>query len=192
MTDQLKRLHADLGNYRRTLDWVISLPQPSPDECRNCCFQLLRDLSKIHSSALDVLEMLYRYEVPNARAKGEFVRSDIQREAELRTRLRDRLRSWTCWESLVAERSWASVAGLASIEDFVECLSLHLPEIHEETLRIERYLELLSVKPTGRSVAGLTTALDHVVFHHLCFVFPALPFKPDIGALGVEPSGPIR
>ena len=174
MINKLRKLDAHMMAYRTNVDRIFSAPPGEPRACRKYFFELLRDLSQIYAASLVLLDEFSNAHVPGMRTGGKLLDIDAKRFGELRKRFRDQLQSLPCWASFEPRFAFSEATGLSSVEDYLNSLTLHLPEIYEETLRAKDYADSLLREPTDSAVAGITTGLEHMSYNHISFVFAAL------------------
>jgi len=176
MTASLHNLVASTTAYRATVDRLFSEPMSDPEAARKYFFELLISVTQLYLAYLLVARD--RDEIDSASAAGthrtERIRSDIQREMSLRKRLEERLEALPCWSYFDPGDDFAEETGLRTLKDYVDSFSLHLPEIYEETLRVEYYARSLLEGDNGSVLVDLIVGLEHLGRHHISFVHFAL------------------
>ena len=73
----------------------------------------------------------------------------------------------------------AELFGLRSLKDYIQNFELHLPEVYEETFRIEQLAQLYIVVPCSTILTFLFVAVQHVGQNHIPFLQPALDWASD-------------
>ena len=174
MTNKLKKLNAHMQSYRITMDGIFSAPPYESRLCMKYFFELLRDLSQVYADSIALLDELLSPDVHGVRAGGKFIRGDVKRFAALREDFETQLKSLPCWASFEPRCAFSEVTGLFRVDDYLNSFSAHLPEIYEATLCVRDYADSLLLEPTDIAIAGITTGLEHMSYHHICFVLPPL------------------
>lgn len=179
MNEVLGKLTSQLLEYRRSLDEIYSSPLSSRSAFRRYLSNLLICLAEIYASSLAAASKLSQAEIPRDQVKGFLVRSNVGREQTLRTEFRNRLVSVRAWRHFAPEPELSVRADLHALQDYLNEFTLHLPEIYEESFRLEEYAKVLLNRPTQYAATGMLTSLEHISHHHIIFVLPALQWAAN-------------
>jgi hypothetical protein len=175
--DQLVR---DCVAYRRAVDQIFSSEVVSPSDWRHC---LLEIQTRITWLQLDRLILIQKVEeiknLPKGPSSQTLPSCDVKREMELRIRMENRLEAPPVWSEFKIDNPLAKILGLHSIQDYIGSFRLHLPEVYEETFRIEQMALLCIADPNRAVLNRLMVALQHVGLNHINFVQPALGWASD-------------
>jgi hypothetical protein len=117
--------------------------------------------------------------LPNGPSSQRLPSSDVERETKVRKHIEDRLVASRVWSEFRVDNPMAEPLGLRSIEDYIGSFRLHLPEIYEETFRIEQTALLFIAEPNRVMLTLLIVALQHAGQNHINFVQPALDWASD-------------
>lgn len=116
----------------------------------------------------------------SSKGNGERFQMDTLREKSLRENLLQRLESSTCWSRCFKpENSFSELTGLRSRQDYIDKLTLHLPEIYEESFRVEACTKDFLARREGSTLAQLAVGLQHRGRNHISFVLQALEWVAD-------------
>ncbi len=180
---QFEKLALDLATYRATMERIFSWKLSRPRDCRKYFLELLLSASQLYLDYLWVLNTMPKLEkVARAIPGTELLESDIRREALLRQRFRERLESLPCWACFEPENAFAEYTGLWTLEDYINSFALHLPEIHEETFRVEKAAKIFGENQDNSALPDLTVGLQHPGRNHISFVHFALEWAADEGS----------
>ncbi len=67
-------------------------------------------------------------------------------------------------------------------KDYIDLLALHLPEIYDETIRLEDWLHRLTLDPSEAVLTRAIVSAEHLSKNHIGYVLPALEWLIDINA----------
>jgi hypothetical protein len=101
------------------------------------------------------------------------------RERNLREKFRERLESSPCWIHFKPQNPSSADTGLKTLQDYIEKFTLHLPEIYEETLRVEVCAKSFLNNHNDSALAQLVVGLQHLGRNHISFVLQALEWAAD-------------
>jgi hypothetical protein len=182
MESVLEYLRLDLAAYRSSVDRIMAEHLADPRHFRECFLDILVSMSRLY---LDY--QLFRKQLPElwetakkARKRvPRVVESDIRRQREHRARFREKLESLSCWKYFRPENAFSESTGLLSIANYIDVFSLHLPEIYEETLCVEVYVEQFLNTSRGSALAELEVGMQHLGRNHISFVLQALEWASD-------------
>ena len=119
-------------------------------------------------------------EAVSSKGGGGLVRVDTLREKTLREKLHKELESSPCWSRhFKPENSFSELTGLRSRRDYTDKLTLHLPEIYEESFRVEACTKDFLASHDGSALAQLVVGLQHLGRNHISFVLQALEWAAD-------------
>jgi hypothetical protein len=178
--EQLDELVPNLVRFRETTDRIFSKPPKNPAELRRYFFDMLVCTSQLYLDYLFVLKDSPSYEANRTEAHGQkLIGANNQREIELRKRFQRALASSPHWKHFVPENPFSDETGLRTLDDYLHRFSHHLPEIYEETFRIESYIKIFLENRSEEALAGLLVGLLHMGRHHISFVQQALEWAAD-------------
>lgn len=177
---QFDKLTLDLAGYRATVNRAFSRKLSRPRDCRRYFLEILLSTSQLYLDYVLVLANLTKLErISSAQFRAKPVDADIKRETLLRERFRQRIESLSCWSLFEPENAFSKLTGLRTLKDYFDSLSLHLPEIYEETFRAERYAKMFRKRQDTSALTGLLVALQHIGRHHISYVRFALEWTTD-------------
>ncbi len=163
----------DLQQYRRVADKAFSRRLATPKSCRRYFFDLLIAATTVYQDFLltmAVLPGLYRQS--DRKAESQQFTSSNSREAAYRQRYTTALHTIPFVDF--------TPSGLAKLsfgwerEDYTQALGLHVPEIYEETFRLELRLGRLAAGLTRRDLTHLEVEFCHLAENHCTFLLPVL------------------
>ena len=96
----------------------------------------------------------------------------------MRPKFRTRLESLHCWAQFQPESEFAAENQLRVLEDYINNLALHLPEIYGETFNMERCVNRLRQQKDYTAVAEMIVGLGHIA-HHVSYCRYALETLSD-------------
>ena len=180
MSEQLQNLILDLVYYRKTLVQIFSKPAKTPTDLRQYFFDLLVCTSQLYLDYLLVLKDSTSYETKKTKfPRKKFPVADIHHEKDLRERFRRALESSPHWEHFIPENPFADETGLHTLDDYLHRFTLHLPEIYEETFRIETDLKIFLENLSDEVLAHLLVSLQHMGRNHISFVLQTLEWAAE-------------
>jgi hypothetical protein len=178
---RLDRLRADARTYRAALLRVFSRKLSQPKACRQYFFDLLVSVSELYLDYLRIkgdMPALWDFSRCVDR-KPQAMKGGARAEAALRERFRARLTQLPCWSRFEPKTPFAAETGLNTIKDYLDKFALHLPEIHEEALRLERSVEAFRDTLDGQVLSDIEVGLEHIGRNHISFVHFALEWAAD-------------
>ena len=183
MNNQLEKLQLDLVSYREAVDNVFSLAIAKPLDWQQCFREILICASQLYLDYLLVIKNLPAMEAVSSNDVSGLIRTDTLREKTLREELQQKLESSTCWtHDFKPENSFSEWTGLRSRRDYTDKLTLHLPEIYEESFRVEACTKDFLASHDGSALAQLVVGLQHLGRNHIGFVLQALEWAADEGS----------
>jgi len=96
----------------------------------------------------------------------------------MRLRFRKRIESLPCWTEFQPRNEFVTDNQLRTLEDYINTLALHLPEVYGETFNMEECLGRFRFKKDFRAVAELKVGLAHIA-HHVSYCHYALEILSD-------------
>lgn len=177
---QIKRLIENCANYRRAVDRLLELTSNEPAAWRALLFEILCCASQLYLDYLHVRKLDIDREVSETKDPGgEFPGSNIAREKAIREAVRQRL-SLSPIQAHFDPRSRMNVLrGLASIDDYFNNLTLHVPEVYEESIRLQAIAERFSQCQSGSALARMIVSAEHLARNHVSFLQSALDQLSD-------------
>jgi hypothetical protein len=106
-------------------------------------------------------------------------RASINRETVLRRQFRKQLESLNCWSYFEPDNAFSEHTGLHTLQDYINNFALHLPEIYEETFRVEKCARNFRENQNDSDLADLIIGLEHLGRHHISFAHLALEWAAD-------------
>lgn len=180
MNFQLERLERDTVSYRNAVDRLFSSASDSRRKWQRCLREILICASQLYLDYLLVREEVPAMEAVSLPGKAAPFRSDIARERFLRQRLQRKLESSACWRrQFTPENAFSAETGLRTLQDYTESLALHLPEIYEETFRVEACAKEFLARRDGCALVELVVGLQHLGRNHISFVLQTLEWATE-------------
>lgn len=169
--------------YREAVDQVFSLALSTPREWQRCFLKVLLHASQLYLGYISVMKHQDELEAISVEI-GELgpVRLDVSRERKLRESLSERLRLAGCWNAFRPENAFSNDTGLHTLQDYVSRFVLHLPEIYEETFRVEACTQSFLNNRNNAALAQLFIGIKHLGRNHLSFVLQPLEWAADEGS----------
>jgi len=118
-------------------------------------------------------------------SKGDsgHIAADVIRERHLRDGLRQVLESSVSWQrDFKAENDFSDSTGLRTRGDYAAKITLHLPEIYEESFRVEALAKRFLQSHTNGTLEDLAVGLQHLGRNHIGFVLQTLEWAADEGS----------
>jgi hypothetical protein len=180
MWDQLRKLRRDLITYRETVDLIFSLPSSEPEVWRRAFFDILICASQLYLDYLIVMRDSSSFDkISFEDSRQDILQADIKREQELRKRLREALESCPPWNRFSPEHAFSNATGLRTSQDYINNFALHLPEIYEETFRVEGCVESFLASPDNSVLVDMIVGLQHMGRNHISLLQPALQWVTE-------------
>jgi hypothetical protein len=174
MKELLHKLADDCAKYREAVDRVFTIDIDTPAAFRSWLLDCLTCTSQMYLDHLHVLRALTGFEADPAAPDDDLDRADYKFEHSLRKGLRERLASSTSWSHFHPDTPLAVKMGLRTTQDYINSFALHLPEVYEETHRLERCARATAISRSQLALAELEVSLKHAAHNHICFVQPAM------------------
>lgn len=83
------------------------------------------------------------------------------------------------WDCFCTQNAFSPSSGLWTRRDYLENLSLHLPEIYEETIRTEENTRIFLSTRSRRALSDATVGMQHLAVHHISFAIQALQWMAE-------------
>lgn len=180
MNNQLEKLQLDSVRYREAVDNLFSRALAKPTDWQHCLKEILICASQLYLDSLLVMKNLPAMEAVASKGKSGRIGADILREKNLREKLQQKLESSPCWSHhFKPENSFSESTGLRSRRDYTDRFTLHLPEIYEESFRVEAYAKDFLSSHDDTALAGLVVGMQHLGRNHISFVLQALEWAAD-------------
>jgi|HubBroStandDraft_6_1064221.scaffolds.fasta_scaffold900423_2 hypothetical protein len=175
----LNRFNAHCAAYRSSVDRILC-----DDLSEACAFQRICRQIQLNATELQVdrhliLDLISRMRLALKSGPSLQPKQDVRREHDLRERLKRVVESLPVWSQFNWQNPLAKAAGLLSVEDYINSLQLHLPEIYEETLILEERASTLLQTRSRRIATEITIGLQHMGRNHISFLQPALDWLSD-------------
>ena len=180
MYGQLEKINSDLTSYREAFDQLVSVATTTPADWRQRLFAILICASQLYLDYLLAMRDLPALEAVSSEVRSVPVRANTLRERELREQLQQKLRSSSSWNhSFQPKNPFSELTGLRGLQDYTERFTLHLPEIYEETLRVETCIKDFTASHDDSALAQIIVGLQHLGRNHISFVLQALEWAGD-------------
>lgn len=180
MDEILNQLVRDCRAYRAAVDSIFSGEVVNPSDWRRCLFDIQICVARLQLDRLIVHKEFEEMQAaPPTSPSPAIPKTDVSREMELRHRIKHRLEASPVWTQFNANNPMAELFGLRSVENYLQNFALHLPEIYEETFRIEELALLLLAVPRSAEISFLLVALQHAGQNHIPILQPALDRASD-------------
>lgn len=179
---KLEGLTLHTAGFRQAFDRIFVSPCQTGEECLNYFGSVLLFASQLYADYVSLTFDLARLEVPEAPvqvSRADRAATFPNREGDLRNRCSAVLRAMPCWGELDSNAPFGKITGLQSPADYIERLALHLPEIYEESIRVEGWANGLGAGSAATTLGPLVVGLEHMGRNHLLFALPALQFAAD-------------
>ncbi len=175
----MERLIEDLLAYRASIDELLAVLEADYQPLQQAFLDVALKTNALYGSNLEVrasLPVLYK---SSNSIETKNVQGDIGREMQLRRKLRSLLESNITLACFDAES--VMFAELDSQTSYVNTLTLHVPEMYEESFQTELIARSFLHSNSSSDLTVLERSLDHLCHHHLLFVQPALDELADAG-----------
>jgi hypothetical protein len=180
MHNQIVKLISDLGNYREAVDQIFSGAIQKPEDCPRYFLGIQISVSQLYLDDLLLRRELDTFAgTPDEETDWKRPSIDTRREAALRERLRKQMEAWSWWDCFRLKDAFSDQTGLLTQEDYLQSFWLHLPEIYEETVRVEECAKRFLLKRSESALACVEIGMQHICRHHVSFVLPALERAAD-------------
>jgi hypothetical protein len=182
MNNELEKLELDLASYREAVDRIFSSAPAKPADWQQCLREILICASQLYLDYLIAIKNLPSMEAVSSKGNSDRIRGVMlrEREEDLRERLLRELEFSACWKrQFKPENAFSELTGLRSRRDYIDKLTLHLPEIYEESFRVEACAKDFIASRTGSALAQLAIRLQHLSRNHISFVLQALEWAAD-------------
>ncbi len=177
---ELEKLSSDLVSYRKIVDRIFSADSLDLRQWQRYFFDVLISVSQLYLDYLLVMKEVPALEaVSSKRPRFDIVSTDIHRERILRKRLREQLESSPHWVHFRPQNPFSEDTGLRTLQDYIDKFALHLPEIYEETFRVELCTKKFITTHSDSALAQLIVGLEHLGRNHISFVQQALAWAAD-------------
>lgn len=166
--------------YREAVDRVVPAASTNPADWRRHFFEILICASQLYLGYLLVVRDLTALETVSSKSGSSgHVRVDTVREKNLREKLKQELESSPCWGYFKPDNPLSEFTGLRNLQDYLDRFTLHLPEIYEETFRLESCTKEFLASHDRAALAQFTVGLQHLGRNHISFVLQALEWAAD-------------
>lgn len=180
MFDQLEKLQLHLVSYREAVDQIVSSTLTIPRDWQQNLLEVLVCVSQLYLDYLLVLRGMPALEaVASKQGSSDRLRPDRLRENNLREKLRHELEGSPSWKGFRPENPFSELTGLWSLQDYTDRFTLHLPEIYEETFRVEVWTRDFLTNHGASALAQLVIGLQHLGRNHISFVLQALEWASN-------------
>jgi hypothetical protein len=180
MDNRLERLQLDLVNYRKAVDRTFSSPFTSARDWQQHFLEILICTSQLYLDYLLVTRSLPDLQILSSKDdRSEHIRGNLLREKELRERLKQGLESSPYWIHFEPGNPFSELTGLRRLQDYIDKFALHLPEIYEETFRVEACTKNFLSGHKDSALTQLVVGLQHLGRNHISFVQQALEWAAD-------------
>ena len=181
MLKLLEKLRVDTIQYRRAIDELFSPALTTSVMWRACFAEIQLSTAQLYldylllARGMQELQLLAR---PSGSGNST-PSSDNVRERKLREELMQRLNASDGWPGFIPRNAFSDLTGFSTLRDYVGTFHLHLPEIYEESFRVEAYAERFLADHNEATLAMLSVALEHLGRNHASFVLQPLGWAAD-------------
>jgi hypothetical protein len=175
----IKNLPSNLSRYRKTVDQIFSPDLSNPTDWQRYFFDVLLCTSQLYLDYLLLQKAESQLGAISRKTKHRTRGTDTKRESLLRRLYRERLESSTHWTHFIPENPFSDSTGLRTNEDYINEFALHLPEIYEETFRVEGLARDFLTDHSTNLLAQMLVGMEHLARHHVSFVQQALQWAAD-------------
>ena len=183
MYNQLEKLRLDLVSYREAVDQIFSSTPTKPTDWQQRFFEILICASQLYLDYLLVVRDLPALETASSKgSSSRRFRVDTLREKNFREKLRQVLESSPCWIHFKPDNPFSEFTGLRNLQDYIARFTLHLPEVYEETFRVEVCTNDFLASRDSSALAQLVVGLQHLGRNHIAFVLQPLEWAADEGS----------
>ncbi len=155
MSNQLERLQSDSVSYREAVDKIFSEAPLDLRAWQSYFFEVLICASQLYLDYLLVTRELPALEAVSKASTYDRVETDIRRESTLRKKLREKLESSLHWEHFSPENPFSEDTGLRTLQNYIDSFAHHLPEIYEESFRVEYCAKSFLNNQNGSALAQM-------------------------------------
>lgn len=99
-------------------------------------------------------------------------------ERDLRVQLERKLREADL-NGLDLSDPFLAQFGIVTVEDFICCLRLHIPEIFAECRRLDEFIADAISRHNGEFFGAMRVSVRHIIRHHIPFVIYPLEWSSD-------------
>jgi len=117
--------------------------------------------------------------VSKRKINGPLRKIDSKRELEFRSKIKIRLESPAIWAWFEPDNPFSVMSDLRVLKDYKNSFTLHLPEIYEETFRVESCAKDFMKSASSSTLTELAVGLNHLARNHIGFVLHALEGVTD-------------
>jgi hypothetical protein len=179
ITSILRRLAGHCVAYRSAVDQVFFEDLSTPNRLQSICRQIQIRATELQLDRHQILGLIPEMRLSSKAAPSVEPKRDVHREQELRARLKQRLEELPVWNQFGSENPLAAIVGLNTAKDYIQSLELHLPEIYEETVFLEKCANILLERRSRKIAVAMMIGLQHMGRNHISFLQPALDWLSD-------------
>ena len=151
----------------------------TPNTLQSICSQIQIRATELQLDRHQILGLIPKMRLSSKAAPPVEPKRDVHREQELRSRLKQRLEELPVWNQFRSENPLAAIVGLNTAKDYIQSLGLHLPEIYEETVFLEKCANILLEQRSRKIALAMMIGLQHMGRNHITFLQPALDWLSD-------------
>lgn len=180
MQSVFAHLEADCQRYRFAIDRLLDANHVQSDSMRGHFLEVRVTSSQLYLDYATLYRDLPQIKTTCSKHSADRQQSRaMERERDLRTQFKTRLRPSQIWTHFRPNNSFSEMNRLTCLDDYLNSIELHLPEIYGETIRIEAQgIEFLRSNDSG-SLADVLVGLEHTGRNHISFVLRALDWLVD-------------
>ncbi len=171
----LKQIEPDCISYRQCVDQLFE-PLPEAELCwRLRYLDILVATTRLYLDYVLVMQHMPEFEaVAVKRRKTILFSKGGDREQTLRRKLTQELEDGARWAAFMPINPFSDDTGLIDLQAYKNRLTLHLPEIYEETFHVEVFAQSFLSNQNSTALAYLSVGLEHLGKNHISFVLQAL------------------
>lgn len=180
MRDRLVELNVNLVRFRKAVEILLSHNLTTPQNWQSCFSEISISTALLYADYVVIVAAIRNAEpMTSGEFIGENVQTDHVHELRLREELKQRLEAPSSWPGFAPRNPFSKVTGLLTLNDYASSLILHLPEIYEETFRVEAYLRDFLTAGSGDALTRLLVTLQHLGKNHALFLLQPLEWAGD-------------
>jgi hypothetical protein len=174
MNPLLKRLDKHLTAYRTAIDRLCADRCPSVPDRLRCFAKVQVEVSRLYLDYRLFMQDRSKLEAVATRVRGARHLQWLRHEFDLRKQMEQTLEAWPHWASFEPENAFSQYTGLRTISDYIRSFALHLPEIYEESIRLQKAVAGFLSNRSSQRLVEIELGLQHMGRNHIPFVQSAL------------------
>lgn len=171
LKDILISIDADSNQYRTSFNRIYSRQLETPGSCIKYFYELLVITSKLYIDCLNLRNCENKFydtvNVPLATSPTvrKLPRLKFTHGKDARLKFNNKISSLPCWGSFDPSNEFSSNNLLKTHRDYINSLQIHLPDIYDESIRINVCVRNIVAGKGDHSFEELLVRLEHVAHH---------------------------